>query len=143
MSNSHSNSNSSNQDSGKNTSSNDEHYDPAEQIIMVKKLLDMKRRMLEQRQKSDREILLEHLTDRGEEVLEAAEHQYPREMAFIIPKFASLIKSGEVKGMITGADLLAILRSVGLNVRLDSRIVIEKDGRFISLAEKFKRSNDQ
>ncbi|MEM2063158.1 MAG: hypothetical protein QXJ61_05865, partial [Candidatus Nitrosocaldus sp.] len=68
MSNSHSNSNSSNQDSGKNTSSNDEHYDPAEQIIMVKKLLDMKRRMLEQRQKSDREILLEHLTDRGEEV---------------------------------------------------------------------------
>ncbi|MEM0446552.1 MAG: hypothetical protein QW574_03810, partial [Candidatus Nitrosocaldus sp.] len=65
-------------------------YDPAEQIIMMKKLLDMKRRMLEQRQKSDREILLEHLTDRGEEVLEAAEQQYPREMGFIIPKFASL-----------------------------------------------------
>ncbi|MEM2920217.1 MAG: hypothetical protein QXW14_02410 [Candidatus Nitrosocaldus sp.] len=117
-------------------------YDPAEQIIMMKKLLDMKRRMLEQRQKSDREILLEHLTDRGEEVLEAAEQQYPREMGFIIPKFASLIRSGEVKGMITGADLLAILRSVGLNVRLDSRIVIEKDGRLISLAEKFKRSDD-
>ncbi|MEM3916451.1 MAG: hypothetical protein QW572_05440 [Candidatus Nitrosocaldus sp.] len=117
-------------------------YDPAEQIIMMKKLLDMKRRMLEQRQKSDREILLEHLTDRGEEVLEAAEQQYPREMGFIIPKFASLIRSGEVKGMITGADLLAILRSVGLNVRLDSRIVIEKDGMLISLAEKFKRSDD-
>ncbi|MEO9364653.1 MULTISPECIES: double-stranded DNA-binding protein [Candidatus Nitrosocaldus] len=135
-------SHSSNHASDKDTSSS-EHYDPAEQIIMVKKLLDMKRRMLEQRQKSDREILLEHLTDRGEEVLEAAEHQYPREMAFIIPKFASLIKSGEVKGMITGADLLAILRSVGLNVRLDSRIVIEKDGRFISLAEKFKKSDDE
>lgn len=136
-------SHSSNHASDKYTSSSDEHYDPAEQIIMVKKLLDMKRRILEQRQKSDREILLEHLTDRGEEVLEAAEHQYPREMAFLIPKFASLIKSGEVKGMITGADLLAILRSVGLNVRLDSRIVIEKDGRFISLAEKFKKSDDE
>ncbi|MFN4336580.1 MAG: double-stranded DNA-binding protein [Candidatus Nitrosocaldus sp.] len=122
--------------------SDDSGYDPAEQIIMVKKLLDMKRRMLEQRQKSDREILLEHLTDRGEEVLEAAEQQYPREMRFIVPKFASLIKSGEVKGMITGADLLAILRSVGLNVRLDSRIMIEKDGRLISLAERLKSSDD-
>ncbi|MCS6767590.1 MAG: hypothetical protein RMJ59_02670 [Candidatus Nitrosocaldus sp.] len=128
---------------GSGNSNSKDGYDPAEQIIMVKKLLDMKRRMLEQRQKSDREVLLEHLTDRGEEVLAAAEHQYPKEMAFIIPKFASLIRSGEVKGMITGADLLAILRSVGLNVRLDSRIVVEQDGRFVSLAEKFRRRMEE
>ncbi len=116
-------------------------YDPAEEIIIAKKILEMKKRMLEKREKSDRDILLEHLTDRGEEVLKAAEEQYPREMAFIIPKFADLIKSGEVKGMITGADLLAILRAVGLNVRLDTRIVIEKDGRYISLAEKFRKNH--
>jgi DNA-binding TFAR19-related protein (PDSD5 family) len=118
-------------------------YDPAEEIIMVKKMLEMKRRMLEKREKSDREILLEHLTDRGEEVLRAAEEQYPKVMSLIIPKFADLIRSGEVKGMITGSDLLAILRAIGLNVKLDTRIVIEKDGKYISLAERFRAVNKQ
>jgi DNA-binding TFAR19-related protein (PDSD5 family) len=118
-------------------------YDPAEEIIMVKKMLEMKRRMLEKREKSDREILLEHLTDRGEEVLRAAEEQYPKVMSMIIPKFADLIRSGEVKGMITGSDLLAILRAIGLNVKLDTKIVIEKDGKYISLAERFRAMNKQ
>jgi hypothetical protein len=118
-------------------------YDPAEEIIMVKKMLEMKRRMLAKREKSDREILIEHLTDRGEEVLRAAEEQYPREMSLIIPKFADLIRSGEVKGMITGSDLLAILRAIGLNVKLNTRIVIEKDGKYISLAERFRAMNKQ
>ncbi len=118
-------------------------YDPAEEIIMVKKMLEMKRRMLEKREKSDREILLEHLTDRGEEVLRAAEEQYPKVMSLIIPKFADLIRRGEVKGMITGSDLLAILRAIGLNVKLDTRIVIEKDGKYISLAERFRAINKQ
>jgi DNA-binding TFAR19-related protein (PDSD5 family) len=118
-------------------------YDPAEEIIMVKKMLEMKRRMLEKREKSDREILLEHLTDRGEEVLRAAEEQYPKVMSMIIPKFADLIRSGEVKGMITGSDLLAILRAIGLNVKLDTKIVIEKDGKYISLAERFRAVNKQ
>jgi DNA-binding TFAR19-related protein (PDSD5 family) len=118
-------------------------YDPAEEIIMVKKMLEMKRRMLEKREKSDREILLEHLTDRGEEVLRAAEEQYPKVMSLIIPKFADLIRSGEVKGMITGSDLLAILRAIGLNVKLDTKIVIEKDGKYISLAERFRAVNKQ
>jgi DNA-binding TFAR19-related protein (PDSD5 family) len=118
-------------------------YDPAEEIIMVKKMLEMKRRMLEKREKSDREILLEHLTDRGEEVLRAAEEQYPKVMSLIIPKFADLIRSGEVKGMITGSDLLAILRAIGLNVKLDTKIVIEKDGKYISLAERFRAMNKQ
>jgi len=118
-------------------------YDPAEEIIMVKKMLEMKRRMFEKREKSDREILIEHLTDRGEEVLRAAEEQYPREMSLIIPKFADLIRSGEVKGMITGSDLLAILRAIGLNVKLNTRIVIEKDGKYISLAERFRAMNKQ
>jgi DNA-binding TFAR19-related protein (PDSD5 family) len=116
-------------------------YDPAEEIIMVKKMLEMKRRMFEKREKSDREILLEHLTDRGEEVLRAAEEQYPKVMSLIIPKFADLIRSGEVKGMITGSDLLAILRAIGLNVKLDTKIVIEKDGKYISLAERFRAVN--
>jgi len=118
-------------------------YDPAEEIIMVKKMLEMKRRMLAKREKSDREILIEHLTDRGEEVLRAAEEQYPREMSLIIPKFADLIRSGEVKGMITGSDLLTILRAIGLNVKLNTRIVIEKDGKYISLAERFRAMNKQ
>ncbi len=118
-------------------------YDPVEEIIIVKKMLEMKRRMLAKREKSDREILIEHLTDRGEEVLRAAEEQYPKEMSLIIPKFADLIRSGEVKGMITGSDLLAILRAIGLNVKLDTRIVIEKDGKYISLAERFRAVNRQ
>ncbi len=116
--------------------------DKEEEIIMARKILEMKRRMLEKRAKSDREVLIEHLIDRGEEVLKAAEEQYPKEMSLIIPKFASLIRSGEVKGMISGAELLSILRSVGLNVRLNTRIVVEKDGKYISLAEKFKKSNE-
>lgn len=86
----------------------------------------------------DREILLKYLYDRGDEVLQLAELQYPVQTRVIVKRIAELIKSGEIDSLISGGELLAIFRSVGLRIRVDTNIRIEDHGKFISFGEKLK-----
>jgi DNA-binding TFAR19-related protein (PDSD5 family) len=86
----------------------------------------------------DREILLKYLYDRGDEVLQLAELQYPVQARVIIKRIVDLIKSGEIDSLISGGELLAIFRSVGLRIRVDTNIRIEDHGKFISFGEKLK-----
>ena len=65
-----------------------------------------------------------------------AEHQYPQQVPFIITKIAELVDSGEISEVIDGGGLLALFRAVGLNVHMDTKINVEKDGKFVSLSEK-------
>ena len=94
----------------------------------------------------DREILLKYLYDRGDEVLQLAELQYPVQARVIVKRIVDLIKSGEIDSLISGGELLAIFRSVGLRIRVDTNIRIEDHGKFISFGEKLKEgiwlSND-
>ncbi|HYY86482.1 MAG TPA: hypothetical protein VE594_05195, partial [Nitrososphaeraceae archaeon] len=76
--------------------------------------------------------------DRGDEVLQLAESQYPIQTEIIVKRIADLIKSGEIDSPISGGELLAIFRSVGLRVRVDTNIRIEDHGKFISFGEKLK-----
>lgn len=112
------------------------------EIIKAKKMRELRKRLqegtLDKKEKSDRSILLDYLTDKGEDVLKAAEVQYPSQMRLIIPRLAAVLRKGEIRGKISGADLLAILKSVGLNVRLDINIRYSDHGRSVSLAEKLK-----
>ncbi len=66
-------------------------------------------------QPSDREILLKALTDRGDEVLAAAEASYPREMQTMIPQLALLIKQRKYHDYIWGRafTVFQILRNAG------------------------------
>ena len=86
----------------------------------------------------DREILLKYLYDRGDEVLQLAESQYPVQTRVIVKRIVDLIKSGEIDSLISGGELLAIFRSVGLRIRVDTNIRIEDHGKFISFGEKLK-----
>jgi DNA-binding TFAR19-related protein (PDSD5 family) len=87
----------------------------------------------------DKEILLKYLYDRGDEVLQLAELQYPVQTRIIVNRIVDLIKSGEIDSLISGGELLAIFRSVGLRVRVDTNIRIEDHGKFISFGEKLKK----
>ncbi len=113
--------------------------DVEEELLLQKKLLELKRLLAKKdREKTPREILVERLVDRGEEVLEAAERQFPEQTKVIVEKLAEMIKKGYITSNISGAELLWLFRQLGLPVRIETKIMIEKDGKFISLAEKLK-----
>ncbi len=86
----------------------------------------------------DRELLLKYLYDRGDQVLQLAESQYPVQTKIIVKRIVDLIKSGEIDSNISGGELLAIFRSVGLRIRVNTNIRIEEHGKFISFGEKLK-----
>ena len=86
----------------------------------------------------DKEILLKYLYDRGDEVLRLADSQFPVQTRIIVKRIVELIKSGEIDSNISGGELLAIFRSVGLRIRVDTNIRIEDHGKFISFGEKLK-----
>ena len=85
---------------------------------------------------SNREILLKRLGYRGLEVLENAESQYPNEAKIVVDKLGELLTSGEINEEIDGGKLLVLFRSVGLNIRMQTKINVEQDGKFVSLSDK-------
>ncbi|MGH9934385.1 MAG: DNA-binding protein [Nitrososphaerales archaeon] len=119
-------------------------YDPELEIIKAKKLLKMKKKITEEKPKpkTDRDLFIAQLVDRGTEVLAAAEAQYPRETAMIVTKIAELIKNGELQSRISGGELLALFRTIGLRVRMNTKISIEEHGKLVSLSDRLKSKED-
>ena len=96
---------------------------------------------------TSRDSLITVLGFRGLEVLENAESQFPTETKMIIEKLSELVKTGEINAStesLDGGKLLAMFRSVGLNIRMDTKINVEQDGKFVSLSDRFsnKSSDD-
>ena len=85
---------------------------------------------------SARKTLVKNLGYRGLEVLENAEYQFPSDTKIVIDKLGELLNSGEINEEIDGGKLLVLFRSVGINVRMENKINIEKDGKFVSLSDK-------
>jgi len=96
-------------------------------------------------QPSAREILVKNLGYRGLEVLQNAESQFPSETKIVVEKLGELLYSGEISEEIDGGKLLALFRSVGINVRMQTKINVEQDGEFVSLSDKLtsKSSNNE
>lgn len=90
---------------------------------------------------SERNFLLGYLYDRGDEVLKLAEQQFPLQTKIIIKRLNEVIRFGEIS-KISGGDLLAVYRSLGLNIRVDTQISISDHGKTISFSDKLKQSND-
>ena len=88
-----------------------------------------------------RDSLIKILGFRGVEVLENAESQFPNETKMIIEKLSELIKTGEINESIDGGKLLTLFKSVGLNVRMATKINIEQDGKFVSLTDKLSNQS--
>ena len=93
--------------------------------------------------KSSREIVSAYLYDRANEVLDLAYLQYPVQTEAIVTKIARLILSGEITSRISGGELLMLFRSVGLNIRVNTTIKVEDDGKFISFSEKLKQQKEK
>jgi len=91
-----------------------------------------------------RDLLVNILGFRGLEVLENAESQFPNETKIIVEKLSELIKTGEINEIIDGGKLLTLFRSIGINIRMETKINVEQDGKFVSLSDKLstKSSND-
>ena len=87
-------------------------------------------------QPSARETLVKNLGYRGLEVLQNAESQFPSETKIVVEKLGELLYSGEISEEIDGGKLLALFRSVGINVRMQTKINVEQDGEFVSLSDK-------
>ena len=89
-----------------------------------------------------RDALIKQLGFRGLEVLTNAESQFPNETKMVIDKLYELIKTGEITEILDGGKLLGLFRSIGLNVKMDTKINIQQDGKFVSLTDKLSHKSD-
>ena len=92
--------------------------------------------------KNPRDIVISYLGFRGIEVLENAESQFPNETKSVVEQISKLILSGELNEIMDGGQLLSLFRSIGLNVRMNTKINVEQDGKFVSLSEKITSSKN-
>jgi DNA-binding TFAR19-related protein (PDSD5 family) len=89
-----------------------------------------------------RDALIKQLGFRGLEVLTNSESQFPNETKMVIDKLYELIKTGEITEILDGGKLLGLFRSIGLNVKMDTKINIQQDGKFVSLTDKLSNKSD-
>jgi DNA-binding TFAR19-related protein (PDSD5 family) len=138
--------------------SNEEQEDPDIAIIKARKMRALREQAAElekarierqrfeqlrnQHKRTSREIISDYLYDRGEEVLKLAESQFPIQTNSLINEIAELIRIGEINQIISGGELLALLRSVGLNIRVNTTIKIEDHGKLVSLSDKLKQGKE-
>ena len=91
---------------------------------------------------NSRDALIKQLGFRGLEVLTNAESQFPNETKMIIDKLYELIKTGEITEILDGGKLLGLFRSIGLNIKMNTKINIQQDGKFVSLTDKLSNKSD-
>lgn len=72
------------------------------------------------------------------EVYNTARAQYPVIADQVFLELAGLVQYGQVRGQITGEQLFGLLRQIGLDVRLDTKIQVLEHGELKSIADKFK-----
>ena len=89
-----------------------------------------------------RSALIKQLGFRGLEVLTNSESQFPNETKMVIDKLYELIKTGEITEILDGGKLLGLFRSIGLSVKMDTKINIQQDGKFVSLTDKLGNKSD-
>lgn len=119
-------------------------------LINARKMAELKRRaMMSAAAKeekppvktvSNKELVFSMLYDRGDEVMEVALERYPRETSQIIDELARMIREKRIVDRISGGDLLRTFRQIGMRVSLKNTIRVEEHGRFIDLADKFRKN---
>jgi ribosomal 50S subunit-associated protein YjgA (DUF615 family) len=88
----------------------------------------------------DMTLVRSRLVNRGDEVLDAALSQYPQATMKVVQYIAKLYRSGKLDEPIPGEELLALFHDLGMRVRLETTITYVKDGKRVSLSEKFKQT---
>ena len=114
------------------------------ELLKAKRLAEMQKNISAQNEIPEkkkpappsRNLLVKRLGYRGLEVLENAEAQFPNEAKVVVDKLVELLSSGEINEEIDGGKLLMLFRSVGLSIRMQTKINVEQDGKFVSLSDK-------
>jgi len=123
--------------------------------LKAKRLAEMQKNLSSQKQEKSnslhdeqkknkptpRDILVKQLGYRGSEVLQNAEYQFPKETQIVVLKLAELIISKDITEVLDGGQLLALFRSVSINVRMKTKINVEEDGKFLSLSDKLGKKS--
>jgi DNA-binding TFAR19-related protein (PDSD5 family) len=116
--------------------------------IRLKKMQELQRRMVAAKEKpqpvkemgpDDMTLVRSKLINRGNEVLDAALMQYPQAANAVVTQVAKLLRSGKLKESIPGDELLLLFQDLGMWVHLETTITYIKDGKRVSLSDKFKK----
>jgi DNA-binding TFAR19-related protein (PDSD5 family) len=85
-----------------------------------------------------RQLLERVFVGRAWEVYNAARAQYPAIADRIFQELAALVQAGQLRGRITGEQLFGLLRQIGLDVHLDTKIQVLEHGELKPIADKFR-----
>src|SRR6267143_4417348 len=117
-----------------------------------KRVLELRRKMLQSQAKSvatpesrppesPRDAVRKILAGRGAEVMETARRYYPAEIERLESSIVALVAQGRLKGPISGEELYAFLRRLGLVFSMDIKIRIKEHGELKSIEEKLRKSS--
>ena len=116
--------------------------------LKLRRMQEMQRRLREQeqtkakapdqKQPRPRDVLKTILVGRAWEVLNAAAAQFPDPTRALEAELARLVREGRLKGPVTAEQLMWLFRSLGLDVRLETKIQVLESGEMKSLADKFR-----
>ncbi len=88
--------------------------------------------------KTSREVVLDALYDRGDEVLQTAYQAYPRQTEIIVDQLARLLIQNGGRERISGGELYELFRNLGIRFSLKTTIKVQDKGRFVDLKDKLK-----
>lgn len=113
------------------------------EILKLKKMAKMRKSITHLDEaytsmKDYKSILFNKLTERAKEILKYAEDQYPEETKRIIEVLAKAIDSGVISDYIDEYSLYDLFISLGLNVRIPTKIYYVRKGEKKSLYDLFK-----
>ncbi|MEM2849876.1 MAG: hypothetical protein QXI36_06350 [Candidatus Bathyarchaeia archaeon] len=106
--------------------------------LMRKKYLEIQRKLMAKTLKSPPEedkapdyesIVRNALDSSGLRILSALKSQYPDEAYTIINVLGKAIADRKIPAEISGGDFYQLLLSLGIRVRLDTKIYVERKGR--------------
>jgi DNA-binding TFAR19-related protein (PDSD5 family) len=118
-------------------------------LLEQRKLNEMKKRITistaqkaPKEEKTPRQMVEERLYDRGTEVLDAAYSIYPEQTAKIVDELSGMAKAGKLPDKISGGELFAVFREIGLRFNLKTSIKVQDRGRLVDLSEKLRRKEE-
>jgi DNA-binding TFAR19-related protein (PDSD5 family) len=121
-------------------------------LIEQRKLAEMRKRIAltsaqkppnpPKEEKTSRQLVEERLYDRGTEVLDAAYSYFPAQTPKIVDELAAMVRDGKLVDKISGGELYAVFRQVGLRFNLKTSFKVQDRGRLVELSEKLRRKED-
>jgi len=118
-----------------------------EELIKMRKLLELQKQLMAKRAKKESsksledpfKVLSPYLEEKAKEVLEIASHQYPKLTKYVVKELARLVLASKIKEKINAYTILLIYEELGYPIRLPTRIVVKRKGKTFTLSQYLKK----